>query len=144
MPWFVVRAFTGDRGVTTTNKARGYHTGYWVCLPMGHTTSLLLSRHCLAEELRLSHLSQPCFSVTVLAEVTVPTVHPALAAQTSGPLDSQVLNCWLLEHMVEGKLLPILDCLKTLHCELWQFRKWVMSSLDVQAGSTAGTSVFIS
>lgn len=93
---------------------------------------------------RLSHLSQVCFSVTVLAEVTVPAVCPASAAQTSEPLDSEVLNCCSLEHMVGGKLFPILDCLKTLHCELWQFRKWVMSSSDVQAGSTAGTSIFVS
>lgn len=54
LPWFVVRAFTGDYGVTTSNKTRGYTIAYWVCcLPMGHTTSLLLSLHCLDEELNL-------------------------------------------------------------------------------------------
>ena len=52
LPWFVVRAFTGDCGATTSNKARGYHIAYWVCcLPMGNTTSLLLCLHCLDEEL---------------------------------------------------------------------------------------------
>lgn len=55
LPWFVVRAFAGDCGVTTSNKARGYHITYWVCcFPMGHTTSLLLSLHCLDKE--LSHI----------------------------------------------------------------------------------------
>ena len=52
LPWFVVRAFTGDCGVTTSNKARGYHIAYWICcLPMGNTTSLLPCLHCLYEEL---------------------------------------------------------------------------------------------
>lgn len=101
---------------------------------------------CTAEtrNLRLFHLSQPCFLVMVLAELAVPTVPPAFEAQMPEPLHSQVLNYCSLEHMVEGKLLPILVCLKALHHEPWQFRKWVMSGLDVQAGSTAGTSIFIS
>lgn len=74
------------------------------------------SLDCLAE-------ANPAFSVMVLGELTAPTLCLAFAAQTSEPLDSQVLSCCGLEHMVEGKLLPILDCLKTLHIEPWQFRK---------------------
>jgi len=53
LAWVVIRAFTGDCGVTTSNKARGYHIAHWVCcLPVGQTTSLLLSLCCLEEELR--------------------------------------------------------------------------------------------
>lgn len=50
----------------------------------------------------------------VLGEDTAPTVCLAFVAQASEPLDSQVLSCCSLEHMVESKLLPILDGLKTL------------------------------
>lgn len=132
----MVRAFPGVCGVTRqghTTLLTGFAAA---CLP--------LSLHSLNGKIRLSCWSQPCFSVMVLGEVTAPTLCLAFAAQTSEPLDSQVLNCCSLEHMVEAKLLPVLDCLKTLHSQPWQFRKWVMSISDIRAVSTAETSRFIS